>query len=209
MAGGLFPNYPFELNIKCVIFSVIVIGLFFYQPPDMNIYWKIFVSFVLFVIAYVGMAWYDYKFDCQKLALKKSTSKFGITGLAKPPAYTESQLDRTKMSKEEKDLDWTLINLYHLIILTPNLLYVGINRDNSNQMSIILLIINFAFGIIYHGVRMARDFNAISVAHVLVGAVGIYYCLLKEKPDYFYNALIGLGIYAGLKHGVYLTQTFH
>jgi hypothetical protein len=63
MAGGIFPNYPFELNIKCVIFSAIIIGLFFYCPPDMNIFWKIFISFVLFVIAYVALAWYDYKFD--------------------------------------------------------------------------------------------------------------------------------------------------
>ena len=26
MAGGLFPNYPFELNPKCVIFSIIIMA---------------------------------------------------------------------------------------------------------------------------------------------------------------------------------------
>ena len=31
----------------------------------MNIYWKSFTSFVIFVVAYVAMAWYDYKFDCE------------------------------------------------------------------------------------------------------------------------------------------------
>ncbi len=209
MAGGLFSNYPFELNIKCVIFSVIIIGLFFYQPPDMNIYWKLLVSFILFVISYVAMAWYDYKFDCQKLALKKSSSSVGITGLFKPPAHSESQLDRKKMTPQEKDLDWALINLYHLLILTPNLLYVGINKNDSNQLSIILLIINFAFGILYHGVRLARKINVISLGHVLVGLVGIYYCIKKERPELFYSALIGLSMYTGLKHGLYLTQTFH
>ena len=63
MSGGIYPNYPFELNPKCVIFSIIIIGLFFYQPPNMNIYWKLVTTFVLFVISYVSMAWYDYKFD--------------------------------------------------------------------------------------------------------------------------------------------------
>ncbi len=209
MAGGLFPNYPFELNAKCVIFSIIIIGLFFYQPPDMNIYWKVFVSFILFVISYVSMAWYDYKFDCQKLALKKSTSSLGITGLLKPEAHTESQTDRSKLTKEEKDLDWALINLYHLLILTPSLLYVGINKNESNQTSIVLLIVNFAFAIVYHGVRLGRKFNVISLAHVLISIIGIFYSLKTSRPDWFYHALIGTSIYTGLKHGLYLTQIFH
>ena len=209
MAGGIFTNYPFELNAKCVIFSIVIIGLFFYQPPDMNIYWKSFTAFVLFVISYVSMAWYDYKFDCQKLALKKSTSSFGITGKFKPPSHSESQLDRTKMTKEEKDLDWTLINIYHLIILTPLLLYIGINKDSSNSMTNILLIANFAFAILYHGVRAARKFNIISWVHIAFSVGGIYMLIKEKKPDWFYNSLIGVGIYTGIKHGMYLTQTFH
>lgn len=209
MSGGIFPNYPFELNAKCVIFSIIIIGLFFYQPPDMNIYWKSFTAFVLFVISYVSMAWYDYKFDCQKLALKKSSSSLGITGKFKPPAHTPSQLDRTKMSTEEKDLDWTLINIYHLLILAPLLLYIGINKDGSNTITNILLIANFAFAILYHGMRIAREFNVISATHVAVSLGGIYLLFKDKKPEWFYNSLIGIGIYTGLKHGMYLTQTFH
>jgi hypothetical protein len=209
MAGGIFPNYPFELNAKCVIFSIIIIGLFFYKPPEMNIYWKSFTSFVLFVLAYVSMSWYDYKFDCQKLALKKSASSLGITGLFKPPAHTPSQTDKSKMTPEEKDLDWALINVYHLLILAPLFLYVGINKNESNQVSIILLIVNFAFAILYHGVRVFTKFNFISWAHILVSVGGIYLSTQDKKPDWFFNTLIGLGIYAGLKHGMYLTQTFH
>lgn len=209
MTGGIFTNYPFELNAKCVIFSIIIIGLFFYEPPVMNIYWKIFSAFILFVISYVGMAWYDYKFDCQKLALKKSASSLGITDKLKPPVHSESQLDKTKLSKEEKDLDWILINIYHLIILAPLLIYVGINKNESNQMTYILLIANFAFALLYHGVRIARRFNIISLSHIIVSIGGIYLLIKEKKPNWFYNSLIGIGIYAGLKHGIHLTQIFH
>jgi hypothetical protein len=113
------------------------------------------------------------------------------------------------MTKDEKDLDWALINLYHLVIIAPLFLYTGINKNNSNSVTNILLITNFAFAILYHGVRVAREFNIISWFHILVSGVGIYYSLQLEKPNWFYNSLIGLGIYAGLKHGMYLTQTFH
>jgi len=209
MAGGIFTNYPFELNPKCIIFSIIIIGLFFYQPHDMNIYWKLLVSFILFVVSYVSMAWYDYKFECQKLALKKSASSVNITGNFKPPAHTESQTDRTKATKEEKDLEWALINVYHLLILAPLFLYVGIKKDAAKPMASVLLIANLAFAIVYHGVRIAREFNMISLIHVIVGLVGIFLLVRDKKSDWFYNSLIGIGIYTGLKHGMYLTQTFH
>ncbi len=208
MAGGLFPNYPFELNPKCIIFSIIIIGLFFYEPPNMNIYWKSFVSLILFVLSYVSMAWYDYKFDCQKLALKKSAST-GITGQFKPPAHTPSQTDRSKLTKDENELEWLLINLYHLLILSPLFLYVSVNKDSSNQASVMLLLVNFIFAIIYHGVRLARNFNVVSFGHILVSLIGIYYSLKSSRPEWFYNGLMGASIYTGLKHGLHIMKSSH
>jgi hypothetical protein len=76
-------------------------------------------------------------------------------------------------------------------------------------MTNILLIANFAFAILYHGVRAARNFNIISIAHIVVSIGGIYLLIKEKRPDWFYNTLIGIGIYTGLKHGMYLTQTFH
>ena len=209
MAGGIFPNYPFELNPKCVIFSIIIIGLFFYKPPEMDYKIKLFISFILFVLSYVSMAWYDYKFDCQKLALKKSASSAGITGYFKPPVYNEAQVDRSKLSSEEIKLDRILISVYHLLILAPIFIYVGLNKNNSQPSSNILIIINFAFAILYHGVRLARQINAISLLHVLVGIIGIYLTVKDNKPNWYYNTLTGIGIYTGIKHGLNLTQLFH
>ena len=49
---------------------------------------------IVFVVAYVAMAWYDYKFECMKLALKRG-SRGGVTTLLKPDTHTESQSDGT------------------------------------------------------------------------------------------------------------------
>ena len=211
MAGGLFKNYPFELNIKCVIFSFIIIALFFYVPPEMNIAWKIFVAFLLFVIAYVSMAWYDYKFECMKLALKRG-SKGGITTWFKPEPHKESQTDRSKDTVEEKQLTMALINVYHLFILTPLLVYVGINGIQKNKMSttpIVLLIANFAFGILYHIVRVLRKFNGVSAGHVLGGMIAIIVLLLPKIPQWFFYTLVFIGGYAGIKHGYELMVSSH
>ena len=37
----------------------------------------------------------------------------------------------------------------------------------------------------------------------------IYYSVQTEKPKGFYNLLSAIGVYAGLKHGYYLIQTFN
>ena len=52
------------------------------------------------------MAWYDYEFQCTKLALKKSASSYGITGKFKPPAYAASQTDRAANSSIKLDISW-------------------------------------------------------------------------------------------------------
>jgi ammonia channel protein AmtB len=208
MAGGLFKNYPFELNIKCVIFSTIIIILFFFHPPEMNIIWKSFIAFILFVVAYVAMAWYDYKFECTKLALKRG-SKGGITTLFKPEPHTKSQTDSSKETKDEKQLTMSLINIYHLFIITPLVIYIGTYGDKSNINAIVVLIANLAFAILYHIVRVLRRFNGISASHVLGGIIGIVYLLFPKRPNAFYYALIFIGIYAGLKHGYWLMKSSH
>ena len=218
MAGGLFKNYPFELNIKCVIFSTIIIALFFFHPPDMSIIWKCFVALLLFVIAYVAMAWYDYKFECSKLALKRG-SKGGVTTLLKPETHTDSQTDRSKDTPDEQKLMMALMNVYHLFIIAPLLIYIGI-KGNVNvsengkgqgqyQMAIVLLIANLAFAILYHIVRVLRRFNGVSLGHVIGGVVGIIYLLLSKRPQWFYYVLIFIAVYAGLKHGYELMAKSH
>ncbi len=207
MAGGLFPNYPFELNIKCIIFSVIIMAIYLYKPPEMHPVWKSFTLIIIFIVSYVAMAWYDYKFNCTKLALRKSTA--GITDLMKPEPHSEAQTDRSKATKEEKDLEWQLINLYHIFILTPLLLYIGIYKNEANPIAGNILSANLVFAILYHGVRLFDKLNFVSIGHVLIGIIGLYYLNIKDKPDALYTTLIITGLYTGVKHGYYLMSSFH
>jgi len=209
MAGGIFPNYPFQLNIKCVIFSIIIISLFFYKPPNVNNYWKIFISLILFVVSYVAMAWYDYQFECQKLALKRGTSDKGLTQKFKPPIHTESQRDMSKATKEENTLELYLIHFYHILVITPLLLYIGIHKNKTNPNLFIVVVANLLFALLYHLPRMLRKMNLVSLGHVILAFVGSYLSLMNTKPDWYFTSLIGLSGYIGFKHGYQVMKLSH
>ena len=57
MAGGLF-GQPFVLNVKCIIFALVIMGIFLVNPRDIikNTGVLVAVLFGIFVVAYV--AWY-------------------------------------------------------------------------------------------------------------------------------------------------------
>jgi len=156
----------------------------------MNICLKLFTT-VLLTGSYISMVWYNYKFDYQK------SSSFRIINKIKSLVHSET------------NLEWFLINIYNLLILSPLLLYVGINKDSSNPMPNILLIVNFALGILYYGINVAIEFNVMSCIHIIVNISRIYMLIKENKPEWFYNSLIGVGIYTGLKHGIYLIQPFY
>lgn len=209
MAGGIFPNYPFVLNPKCVVFSGIIIFLFFYSPPDMNVYWKLFIAFILFVISYVAMAWYDYKFECQKLALKRGTSKYGITQQFKPPTHTPSQTDSSKDTKSEIRLNQMILHIYHIVFITPLLLYIGLEKDKASNNAFMFLIVNLVFAILYHAPRFIRHYNYVSLMHIIGGIVGIYYLAKKNRPNLFYTLSLLFSGYVGIKHGFQLMELSH
>lgn len=209
MAGGIFPNYPFVLNPKCVVFSAIIIGLFFYSPPKMGIHWNLLISFILFVVSYVAMAWYDYKFECQKLALKRGTSKYSITQQFKPPTHTKSQTDESKETKDETILNANIIHIYHIFFIAPLLLYIGLKKQSASEYAYLFLIVNLSFAMLYHLPRFIRNYNYVSLAHLLMGITGIYYSLIKSRPQAFYILMPIFSAYVALKHGFELMVAFH
>lgn len=60
MSGGIFPGRSFAWNVKCVIFTALVAGGYWFLPPK-----NIYALFFLLWIPYVAMAWYDYAYDCK------------------------------------------------------------------------------------------------------------------------------------------------
>ena len=83
MAGGLFPGYPFAPNWKCVVFTALIAGGYWYLPPKHGV-----VLLALLILPYVAMAWYDYMYKCQN-KLKPTLVPFGRTLFLplKPPEY--------------------------------------------------------------------------------------------------------------------------
>lgn len=59
MAGGIFPNQPFALNIKCIVFTCVLAGGYWFAPHHD---WRVLV--LLLWLPYVAMSWYDYAYEC-------------------------------------------------------------------------------------------------------------------------------------------------
>jgi peptidoglycan/LPS O-acetylase OafA/YrhL len=142
MAGGLFGR-PFVVNEKCIIFSLICMALFLYKPTfnsNLSLYLTLFV---IFVIAYVAMAWYDFFFNCDIVPLKRGTHS--ITGKFKPE---DKQLRDTPLDKSRKHI---LIYMSHLIFIVPILAYISIKKNKVNKMVYPLLGVMAIFTAGYHG----------------------------------------------------------
>ena len=59
MSGGIFPNYPFHFNIKCILFTLLIVLGYWYFPSK-----NIIVLLFLLWIPYIALAWYDYSYHC-------------------------------------------------------------------------------------------------------------------------------------------------
>tara|TARA_Y100000590_G_scaffold450115_1_gene589278 strand:- start:154 stop:627 length:474 start_codon:yes stop_codon:yes gene_type:complete len=150
MAGGLFGK-PFVLNIKCIIFSMICIALFLYKPNIKNQYLLYSILFLIFVIAYVSMAWYDYFYECRILPLRQS--EYSWMRLIKPEAHIpEKQLDNK--CKKDKNIHTILIYLSHIFLIAPIIAYVAINKKRVNPMIYPLLGVLAFFTLGYHGLGL-------------------------------------------------------
>jgi len=148
MSGGLFGR-PFVLNIKCIIFSLFIMILFLYKP---NIKSKLILAtvlFIIFVISYVALAWYDYYYDCQILPLQRGDRS--LTGLFKPKVHSQKQIDKSNTKKGN-----LLIYLSHIIFIVPLLLYISYYKNKVNVFIYPILIALAVFTLIYHGGAMLQ-----------------------------------------------------
>ena len=148
MAGGLF-GQPFSINVKCIIFSFVCIALFLLKPDYNNTFVLYGILAMIFVGAYVAMAWYDYQFKCDILPMKKGTNS--IMSLIKPPAHEpEKQIDHLE-TVPENNLKKYMIYFTHILIIVPLLVYIAIYRKNIHPIVYPLLGSLAFFTLIYHG----------------------------------------------------------
>ena len=161
MSGGIFPNYPFTLNIKCIIFSIIIMIIYTFRPPILSLVPSLIVYFIIFVISYVALAWYDYYYACSQLPLQKSRGGGGFTGYFKPPPHEPTKQIEHTFTQTELDKNNKTLFALHLLLIVPILLYIGIYRNKTPVQAFYLLIVLAGFTAVYHGFRL------LSVSHLI------------------------------------------
>lgn len=154
MSGGLFTGYPFTLNIKCIIFSLIIMLIYTFRPPILSLGPSLLVYFLIFVISYVALAWYDYFYSCQQLPLFKSNSPYAITDKFKPiPTQPKKQKEHL-FSQKEIDKNNITIYALHVLIIVPLLLYIGLKAQKTPKETFYVLLVLAVFTAVYHGFRL-------------------------------------------------------
>ena len=150
MAGGLF-GQPLTFNIKCIIFSLLCMALFLYKPTFSNSYTLYGSLFIIFVIAYVAMAWYDYFYKCRILPLKQG--EYSWMRKIKPPAH-EPEKQKEGKCNEDITARHMLIYLAHMIFIAPLIAYVAIYKTKVNPIVYPLLGVLAFFTLGYHGISL-------------------------------------------------------
>ena len=120
MAGGIFPGQPLALNIKCVIFTLMIAGGYWYLPSK-----NIPVLVALLYFPYLALAWYDYIYKCE---YKLQPTLFPIGRWLylpfKPDDYKQSYEDLSDQSKQ-KIAKW---DRFFIFIIIGALLVWGSTR---------------------------------------------------------------------------------
>ena len=128
-------------------------AIYTYCPPKVESKIKIFlIYFIIFVVSYVALAWYDYYYACSQLPLQRS--KNSITGIFKPPPHEENKQINQLMTMQEVDKNKKTIFWLHFALIVPLLAYIGIKRDKTHPRVFDLLLALTVFTAVYHGVRV-------------------------------------------------------
>lgn len=123
MGLGLF-NTPLYLNLKCIVFSIVLISVY-YLPKPQGIAHNIVMIFLLGTSAYISMAWYDVIYDCNDRL--KPTLLGWMTKSFKPKEYEEQYEELPlKYKKMIRNFD-----IFVLIILVITFLYPFLIRNKS------------------------------------------------------------------------------
>ena len=197
MAGGIFVNQPFHPNIKCIVFSVALM-ISYWMLPQKNP----FMLPLIFVVAYVSMAWYDHLYNCD---MKMYGGKYGgyLSSPFKPQRRTE---DKSEEKSEEKDLLKNQegkyrqkVNLLHILAINPVLIYVGYMANKSNPIVYPLILGITLITLLYHGGRMFVDRQVTNCPEKKKDEVKAEISYLKSVYIMHVAAIVPLLLYVGIK----------
>jgi hypothetical protein len=123
MSGGIFVNRPFSFNLKCVVFGfALVIGYWAAAGPRVN-FW---LFPLIFVLAYVAMAWYDELYSCSDR----------LRSVADKPQLRLPDLYKRNM------------HMFHAFIAMPLFMYVTYGRGGAAALAFGFAFLGFAYHLI-------------------------------------------------------------
>ena len=192
MAGGIFVNQPFHPNIKCIIFSLILMISYWILP-----YRNPFILPLIFVFSYVGMAWYDHMYNCD---LKMYGGKYGgyLSSPFKPQRRNQESPDKNLLKNQESKYNQK-VNLLHIIAINPVIIYIGLYGNKSNpQLYPVLLIIGI-IALLYHGGRIFVDREVIDCKNANEKDIKNYISQLKTVYIMHLVAIVPLFLYVGIR----------
>ena len=142
MAGGIYTDKPFELNWKCVVVAALTILLAHLID---TFGWSIILDPILFIFVYIGLASYDYLYDCDN---QLKTGKYG-------PAGPLTTIFKPGQTKEDAPVNRRNVYIFHLILL-PLILYTAVAQGKTPKVVFVILGAFATLGILYHGVKLSH-----------------------------------------------------
>ena len=150
MAGGIFVDQPYHPNPKCLLFSAIVMALYWFLPTNKNP----LMLFLIFILSYVAMAWYDYKYNCDtKMYSGNNIGANTFDAIFKPQRRNEDT-DKKNLSENQEAEYLQRVYLFHIIAIAPLLIYIGYMGKNSNKNVFPVLFVTGLIALAYHGYRV-------------------------------------------------------
>jgi hypothetical protein len=128
--------------------------IYTFRPPILSLVPSLLVYFIIFVVSYVAMAWYDYYYACSQLPLQKSSGGGGFTSYFKPPVHEPTKQIEHTFTQIELDKNNKVIFAMHLLLIVPILLFIGIKSNKTPKQAFYLLIVLAVFTGAYHGFRL-------------------------------------------------------
>lgn len=120
MGGGLFGT-PLYLNPKCLVFSAMILVVYWLPHPD-TIAHNIVMGFLLGMSSYIALAWYDVMYDCNDRL--KPTLLGWLSKSFKPSEYSQDYEDLPlKTKKIIRNFD-----IFILVIILITFLYPFFTR---------------------------------------------------------------------------------
>ena len=153
MTSGLFVEKPFHPNPKCVVFAVALMLLYWFLPRENNV----FMLPIIFVVAYVSMAWYDYLYDCS--SIMRSGSYIGsntFDAIFKPQRRDEAAKLKydTKFVGDQEQAYLSRVYLFHVLAVSPVLIYAGYMAQEADPRIFPVLMTFGVISLFYHGTRI-------------------------------------------------------